>query len=111
MFALSSSVDDVCPISRFAEHGGAGPIFFRRLLDSSGFQAPVDFVDYTIHQHVGNEEIYFIVAGQPVVTVEADSRRLGAGSVSVVRNGESHELVNDTSDEVVILVVQVRCQL
>lgn len=117
MIALSSAVDDVSPVTRFAEHGGSGPICFRRLLDGSGFQAPVDFVDYTVippgsvigfHKHVGNEEMYFVVAGQPIVTVEDDARRLCAGSLSVVRNGESHSLENDTKDDVVILVVQVR---
>ncbi|MGI4758824.1 MAG: cupin domain-containing protein [Janthinobacterium lividum] len=119
MSAFSSSVDHVSPTTRLAEHGGVGPICFRRLLDGSGFQAPVDFIDYTIippnsvigrHQHVGNEEVYFVIAGKPSVTVENDTQRLCEGSVSVVRNGESHQLVNDTNQDVIILVVQVRCE-
>lgn len=117
MPALSVSVAEVPPVARLAEHGGSGPISFRRLLTSASFQAPIDFVDYTTvppgsvigkHRHTGNEEMYFVVAGQPLVTVGDDVRRLGAGSLSVVRNGESHQLVNDTAENVTILVVQVR---
>lgn len=117
MTASKVSIADLPPITRLAEHGGSGPIVFRRLLESTAFEAPVDFVDYTIvppgtvigrHQHVGNEEMYFVVAGRPLVTVESDAQRLAAGSLSIVRNGQSHELINDTTEDVIILVVQVR---
>jgi quercetin dioxygenase-like cupin family protein len=117
MNALTVSVAELPPITRIAEHGGSGPILFRRLLESTAFEAPVDFVDYTIippgtvigrHQHVGNEEMYFVLAGRPLVTVESDAQRLATGSLSVVRNGQSHELINDTTEDVTILVVQVR---
>jgi quercetin dioxygenase-like cupin family protein len=114
---MTASVADVSPITRFAEHGGSGPILFRRLIESTAFHAPVDFVDYTTippgsiigrHQHVGNEEMYFVLAGQPLVTVENDAQRLAVGSLSIVRDGQSHELINDTAENVTILVVQVR---
>ncbi len=117
MNALTVAAADLPPITRIAEHGGSGPILFRRLLENTAFEAPVDFVDYTTippgsvigrHQHMGNEEMYFVLAGRPLVTVESDTQRLAAGSLSVVRNGQSHELINDTTEDVTILVVQVR---
>jgi mannose-6-phosphate isomerase-like protein (cupin superfamily) len=111
------SVTDVEPVERSEEHGGSGTIAFRRLLDTSGFQAPVDFVDFTIvppgssighHSHHGNEELYFVASGNPLMRVSGCQRRIARGTVAVVRNGGWHELINDTSESVEILVIQVR---
>ena len=98
------------------EHGGSGSIFFQRILDSVDFQSPIDFIDYTHvlpgssigrHEHHGNEEIYFIAAGTPLMRVNGEEARLRRGSLAVVRDGEWHELVNDTAWNVEILVFQV----
>jgi mannose-6-phosphate isomerase-like protein (cupin superfamily) len=105
------------PIRRQAEHGGLGEIAFRRLLAAGAFSSAIDFVDASVimpgstigrHQHVQTEELYYIVDGTPIVTVDGDSRRLSRGDVSVVRSGQWHELVNDTAQAVEIFVVQVR---
>ena len=112
-----SSVRETLPLTRSNEHGGTGEILFRRLLDSSGVGTAIDFVDYTIvppgsvigrHEHVGNEELYFIIEGKPVIRINTNESRLEKGSISVVRNGQSHELINDTNNDVIILVIQVR---
>lgn len=117
MKALTSSVLDIAPVTRCNEHAGSGEIVFRRLLSRAAFSAPIDFVDYTVippgstigrHSHVGNEEMYFVVGGSPLVRVGGEAMRLAPGSLSVVRDGEWHELVNDTEDDVTILVVQVQ---
>ena len=98
-------------------HGGTGWIEFRRLLTSADFAAPVDFVDYTIippgstigwHRHDGTEEVYFIAAGAPRVKVEEEERRLKRGSIAVVHSGQSHQLINDSDEEVAIFVIQLR---
>jgi mannose-6-phosphate isomerase-like protein (cupin superfamily) len=111
-----SSVDAVPPIARAREHGGEGPIAFRRIFDSSDFASAIDFVDYTRippgstigrHEHHDNEEIYFVVAGTPLMKVDDEVSRLAPGSFSVVRSGGWHELVNDTSEDTEILVIQV----
>ena len=105
------------PIERSNEHEGVGPISFRRLLESTDFTAPVDFVDYTIippggaigrHQHVGNEEIYFIAAGSPLVRVNATEARLEMGSLAIAHQNDWHELINDSDQPVEILVIQIR---
>lgn len=102
---------------RTAEHGGVGPIAFRRLFRDGDFATPIEFVDVTIiypgstigrHEHVGNEEIYFILGGSPRVIVSGNERRLARGDVTVVRSGQWHELINDTTEDVTIGVVQVR---
>ena len=111
------SLKDVSPRTLHGNHDGNGPIAFRRLLDESDFSSPIDFVDFTIippgstigtHRHVGNDEIYFIVQGRPRVAVDGNERRLEPGAVAIVRSGQTHCLVNDSSDEVKILVIQVR---
>ncbi len=104
-------------IERSAEHGGQGPIKFRRLLTSSAFASAIEFVDFTVvppgttigaHYHAGNEELYYIAAGRPLVCVNGEERRLRPHDVAVVRSGQWHELRNDTEVDVEIFVVQVR---
>jgi len=102
---------------REGEHGGSGSISFRRMMDESQFASGLDFVDFTIvppgstigkHFHHGSEELYFVVDGAPLINVNGRERRVGPGSLSVVRSGEWHSLTNDTLSEVSILVVQAR---
>src|SRR5581483_8254941 len=106
-----ASIAETAAIERANEHGGSGPILFRRILERDEFASPVDFLDYTRipsgsiigrHEHHGNEEIYFIARGTPLVRVDGEEARLKPGSFSIVRSGQWHELVNDTSDDVEI---------
>jgi mannose-6-phosphate isomerase-like protein (cupin superfamily) len=110
------AVDDVSSEVRHGEHGGQGPLAFRRVLDRKDFNAPVDFVDYTVvppgthigtHRHLGNDELYFVVAGTPWITVNGEGRRGFPGLVSIVHDGGSHSLLNDSTTDVTILVMQV----
>ena len=110
-------LNEISPVTRSREHAGIGEIHFRRLWSAGDFATPIDFVDFTIippqstigwHSHQGTEEVYFIASGSPLVRVEQDLRRLAKGDVSVVRSGQSHELLNDTQENVEILVFQVR---
>jgi mannose-6-phosphate isomerase-like protein (cupin superfamily) len=111
------SPEEVAAIHRSAEHGGVGPIVFRRLMASEQFESKIDFLDLTVippnstigrHDHTGNEELYFIVSGTPLMRVDGIERRLRRADVTLVRSGGWHELVNDTRDDVEIFVVQVR---
>jgi mannose-6-phosphate isomerase-like protein (cupin superfamily) len=111
-----ASVNDVEPCERWNDHGGQGPIAFRRIFQESDFESAIDFIDYTVippgsaigrHEHHGNEEVYFVASGSPLMRVNGQARRLYGGSFSVVRSGEWHELVNDTCANVEILVFQV----
>ena len=113
-FTILSEID---AITRINEHGGSNQIAFRRLCSESDFDSPIDFIDFTVipsqstigwHAHQGNEEAYFIAAGRPLMRVQDEVRRLTKGDLSVVRSGESHELINDTDEDVEILVFQVR---
>ena len=111
------SLEEVDARTLEGNHGGKGPIEFRRLLNGSDFESLIDFVDYTVippgstigtHEHTANEEIYFIVTGKPRVNVNGQERRLECGSIAVVRSGQTHQLINDTNENVAIFVIQVR---
>jgi quercetin dioxygenase-like cupin family protein len=111
-----AQVADFAPIRRSEEHGGLGPIVFRRLLTQRDFATAVDFVDVTsippgstigVHEHHGNEELYFVLAGEPLVEVDGEARRLRAGDVAIVHSGGRHGLVNDTAQDVTIAVIQL----
>ncbi|MBV8550406.1 MAG: cupin domain-containing protein [Acidobacteriaceae bacterium] len=113
---MFTSLDAIAPIERWNDHGGRGVIFFRRVLEWSDFRTSIDFVDYTVipagstigrHEHHRNEEIYFIQGGYPLMVVDGQVRRMGPGSFAIVRDGGSHELINDTAEHVEILVMQV----
>lgn len=113
-FVSSSDVD---PIHRAGEHGGSGPIEFRRLMSSPEFETNIDFLDLTVipsgstigrHSHSDNEELYFVVDGAPLMRVDGAERRLNPFDVTVVRSGGWHELINDSQGDVRIFVVQVR---
>lgn len=113
---LFTRLQEMSAIRREAEHGGVGPIQFRRLWNSADFKAPIDFIDFTVvpsgsrigrHGHEGNEEAYLIVSGSPLMRVQDQERRLSRGDVAVVHSGQTHELINDTPDDVEIFVVQV----
>ncbi|HYK53047.1 MAG TPA: cupin domain-containing protein [Candidatus Eremiobacteraceae bacterium] len=111
-----ASLEEVPPVQREREHDGFGPIVFRRMLSSDSFETNIDFVDVTTippgsvigrHQHRGNEELYYIAAGDPLVRVDGDERRLHRGAIAVVHSEGWHELVNDTEQPVEIFVIQV----
>ena len=86
-------IEEIAAEALECNHDGSGPIEFRRLLTHSDFQTPIDFVDYSIvppgstigaHRHIGNEEIYFIVTGKPLIRVDGQERRLKRGDLAVV---------------------------
>lgn len=113
------ATSELTPIDRSEEHGGTGPIRFLRLLGSGEFASGLDFVDFTTvppgssigrHVHEATEELYYVVSGSPLISVEGERRRLTVHDVAVVRDGQWHELQNDTSSDVTILVVQARMQ-
>ena len=86
-------LNEIPAITRSEEHGGKSEIHFRRISTADDFESPIDFVDFTVvppqstigwHSHVGNEEAYFIAAGNPLVRVDRDKRQVSGKSVRSV---------------------------
>src|SRR4051812_45782232 len=77
-------------------HGGAAPILFKRLLDSTRDRA-VNFIDASIvpvgadigiHTHeLDNEEVYIILSGRGLMYVDGRQFEVSAGDVIVNRPG------------------------
>ncbi|MDQ2775379.1 MAG: cupin domain-containing protein [Acidobacteriota bacterium] len=114
---LFGRVADAEIVYRSQEHGGTGPLQFRRIFPDDVFQSPIDFVDFTTipagstigrHEHHGNEELYYVARGNPTIILNGEKRELEPGGFAIVRDGECHELINATGRDVDILVIQVR---
>ncbi len=56
------------------------------------------------HYHEVIEEIYYVVAGSGVMTVEDRTRRIGPGDAVVILPGERHSVANDTDSELRLIV-------
>jgi mannose-6-phosphate isomerase-like protein (cupin superfamily) len=104
------------PVEIESDHGGEGPISFRRLFVSDDWEGPIDFVDYTVvppgssigfHSHEGNDEIYLVVSGQATMSVDGQEHRVQASDVIVTPSGSAHGLRNDGKEPFVMFVVQV----
>ena len=97
-----------------AAHEGKGEIIFRRVLDRE-FSSGIEFLDYTVmppkttigyHQHVGSEEVYVILSGSGMITLNGTKIRVITNDVILACNKDWHGLENDTDENLVILVFE-----
>ena len=108
------SFEDVV-LSEQIAHGGSQAIFASRMLTCADLGANhVDMVivppgaDIGMHTHSkSNQELYIVVSGEGVMTVDGKEARVGPGHVVVNRPGGTHALRNPGSEEIRIVVVEV----
>lgn len=108
------SFEDVVLDEQIA-HGGNRPILASRMLTGADLGANhVDMVivppgaDIGLHTHaLTNQELYIVVSGEGVMTVDGKEARVGPGHVIVNRPGGTHALRNPGSEEIRIVVVEV----
>jgi mannose-6-phosphate isomerase-like protein (cupin superfamily) len=62
-----------------------------------------------VHPHDDNEEVYLVLAGEGVATIDGREVRVSPGDVMVNHPGCSHGLRNDSSDELRIFAFAVGC--
>lgn len=95
-------------------HDGNGCILFRRVLESE-FTSKLNFLDYSIipphasigyHQHVGTEEVYIIMSGSGIMTMNGNRIRVKEFDVTVASDGDWHGLENDTDSDLKIIVFE-----
>lgn len=96
-------------------HDGEGQILFREVLKKEDFESNLQHFHETIvyphstignHLHKGNEEIYYIVRGEGTMIVDGEEVRVFAGDAVITHSGSHHGLINDTDEELKILVFQ-----
>lgn len=79
-------------------HGGNGTLFCDSLLDGLGSTEfdlmHSDFmpagVSIGVHQHKGNEEIYYLISGRGILTYDGREFEMNAGDISICLIGHSH---------------------
>jgi mannose-6-phosphate isomerase-like protein (cupin superfamily) len=94
-------------------HGGTGRYFVRTLLENVPGAGAVKYVrdlvlhsnaSIGLHPHHGDEEVYFVIAGNGVMTVDREEQPIGPGSVCLTLSGSTHGLRNIGEDDLRIAV-------
>lgn len=109
---LLRSIDDVPFVAKRA-HGGVGDILVGDFFSSDALGTAWDFFQCVklppgssvgVHSHRNDEELFYFVEGQGIMTVDGKESSVGPGTASLCKSGGSHGLVN-TSDGVMTLLV------
>jgi mannose-6-phosphate isomerase-like protein (cupin superfamily) len=94
-------------------HRGKGTLLFRRLWANDSFKTPWYFVDHCLlppgtsigyHQHGDIEEIYSIVSGRGLSTVNGVTWEVKAGDAIPCRLTDSHGIYNNSNEDLEVLV-------
>ena len=92
-------------------HDGEGTLICKSLLDSlesEKFQLMhvddiPEGVSIGVHEHTGNEEIYYLQSGKGILTYDGKEFEMKAGDVSLCKIGHSHGFL--AVDSCVLIVV------
>lgn len=107
-------------------HGGEGTIKVRQLLGietklpgvpgfSKDFDSCLSFMHETtlppgtsigLHEHKGNEELYFVIQGRGEMTVDGETQVMKPGDVCLTKSGSSHAFRNVGDTDLVIIVLE-----
>jgi len=97
---------------RTGSHGGTGTYFVRTLLDAVPGSAFRYVRDLTLepgasigdHLHQGDDEVYFLIAGAGIATVDGEERLVEAGAAILTKSGSRHALRNTGAEPLRIFV-------
>ena len=111
-------------------HDGVGTIFVRQLLGiepklpgvpgfPDDFNSTLRFMHETtlpvgtsigLHDHVGNEELYFVLEGKGEMTVDGKTAIMEPGDVCLTKSGSKHTFRNigDTDLKIIVLEALVK---
>ena len=111
-------------ISGFDNHDGLGCIKATEIFgsikqsinhDDNEKLSPWDFVLYVIvppqssiglHQHGNNEEMYIILKGSGLMTINDQQKKVSEGDVIFNKPNWKHGLLNDKDQDIELLVIQ-----
>jgi mannose-6-phosphate isomerase-like protein (cupin superfamily) len=97
-------------------HDGIGTLKHVSLFANSEFTTNIRFINYTIlppgtsiglHEHGDDEEMYIILEGDGIMTVDGEQREVHAGDIVINRPFGTHGLENNSHAELKILVMEV----
>lgn len=96
-------------------HEGTGTAKHVNLFNAEDFATNIGFINYTIlhagstiglHTHGQDEELYMVLEGSGIMTVNGDNRRVTAGDIIVNPPNGTHGLVNDSECDLRLLVLE-----
>lgn len=98
-------------------HNGVGSIVFREIFGNGDFKSKLEFFHETsikpnstigYHKHEGDEEIYYIVQGRGMMTVDGVEKIVVSGDAVITYSGSSHGLKNLSSKDLKIIVFEAK---
>ncbi len=98
-----------------SSHSGHGTIHIQKVFRRVDFDGAWDFALRVImepnsamglHRHGEDEEMYIILKGEGVMTVDGQESRVGPGDMIYNRPNGEHGLLNDSADEIELLIIQ-----
>lgn len=99
-----------------ASHGGKGPVDLYEIWGRQNFQSDIDFIDRVVvppdssigyHRHGSNEEMYILLEGEGLMTIDGKEVIVRKGDMILNSAGGQHGLVNNSSEDIDLLVIQV----
>jgi mannose-6-phosphate isomerase-like protein (cupin superfamily) len=99
-----------------AIHEGKGQGKDARVFEAADFDTPLKFINYAelepeasigVHRHGENEEVYVVLAGSGVMTVNGERRAVKTGDVILNKPGWEHGLENTAAGPLALLVFEV----
>jgi mannose-6-phosphate isomerase-like protein (cupin superfamily) len=98
-------------------HGGKGSVKNASLYDAVDFSTNLRFIIYSelkpgtsigYHTHENNEEVYVILEGRGIMTINGQTHEVRAGDVILNKPYGSHGLENSSDTVLKILVFEVQ---
>ena len=97
-------------------HGGIGCIKEVNLFKNVDFATNLRIINYEvmppetsigIHRHGDDEEVYAILEGTGLMTVDGEERQVSSGDIIINKPFGSHGLLNNSNEDLRVLVFEV----
>ena len=102
-----------------ASHGGKGPVDLYEIWGGENFESSIDFLDRVVvppnssigyHRHGNNEEMYILLEGEGLMTTDGKEVVVRKGDMILNPAGGHHGLLNNSTENIDLLVIQVGIQ-
>jgi mannose-6-phosphate isomerase-like protein (cupin superfamily) len=97
-------------------HEGTGTVQLYEIWRGLDFKSNIDFFDRVVvppgstigfHKHGENEEMYIVLEGNGLMKIEDDEVTVGKGDMILNPPGGRHGLINNSDENIDILVIQI----
>ena len=97
-------------------HDGQGLGKNARVFEAEDFDTPLKFINYVemepgssigIHRHGENEEVYVVLSGNGIMTVNDERQAVKAGDIILNKPGWQHGLENNSGQTLKLFVFEV----